>query len=355
MTPPVFKMEFLQIIPEFSGEVEQLSRFISLAEKLTSKFYNTSDPDDFQNELLIGSLIGKIKGDAQKQISNFTITKWEDLKTALVTTYSDRRDIFTLTIELTHMKQGMTENSFDFFNRITNNLNIQTAYIATQVTAVHRATTQEFAQNLALRVLLRGLKEPLGPLLRTRNPKNLGEALNMMTNDFQMESPKIAPRNNNYNQNQTNGNRNIVPFGHTQRPQTFGKTYVPPMLRNYNYQQQRPQQNWVPNRTNTQRNLGNNRLPTPTPMDTSTMMSRRSNQPLPSNSGRFNPRPNQNYYNRPYTGPQMEEINNIEEPNTYPEFEDLIPQEDFEENFHNTDPEEIEENQFFLKTASEEN
>lgn len=109
MTTPALKLEYLQIIPEFSGDVEQLPRFLSLAEKITNKFYNHTDPEDFQNELLIGSLLAKIKGDAQKQISNFRISKWEELKTALVTTYSDRRDIFTLTIEMTHMRQGVNE------------------------------------------------------------------------------------------------------------------------------------------------------------------------------------------------------------------------------------------------------
>lgn len=39
----------------------------------------------------------------------------------------------------------------------------------------------------ALRVLLRGLRDPICSLMRTRKPTDLNETLNMLTNDFQLE------------------------------------------------------------------------------------------------------------------------------------------------------------------------
>lgn len=188
MAVPVLQKDFLNIIPDFRGDVEQLPRFISVGDKLVGRFYNAQDPADFQNEYLLCSLMAKIKDDAQIQISNCVINSWQDLKTALLATYADKRDIFTLTIELTQLSQKSSESSFDFYNRIMQNLNLQSAYIATKVQADSRATMQSFARDLGLRVLLRGLREPVGPLMRTRDPKNLSDALNILTNDFQIDS-----------------------------------------------------------------------------------------------------------------------------------------------------------------------
>lgn len=204
---PVLRAEYIGMIPEFHGEVELLSRFITTCDKLVSKFYNTADSNDFQNEYLMSSILAKIKGDAQNQITNCIITTWDELKTALVTTYSDKRDIFTLTIELTHMKQMPNETAFDFYNRINNNLNLQYAYIKNKVGSTAHNAMQQFSHNLGLRVLLRGLREPLGPLIRTRDPKSLGEVLSLLNNEFQIETTNFYTKTNNTNfHNNNNSN-----------------------------------------------------------------------------------------------------------------------------------------------------
>lgn len=290
MAPPVLQKEYFQMVPEFHGDPEQLPRFLELGQKLATKFYNEEDPDDFQNEYLIGSLLSKVKGVAQNQISNRIIKNWTDLKNALLETYSDKRDIFTHTIEMSFMKQFPNESPFDFYHRINNNLNLQLTYIANHVMKTHHECMTQFVNKLALRVLLRGLREPLGPLLRTRDPDSLNAALNMMTNDFQLETSF------NKNHNRTSGKSNTGKFsggqssswGKTpQLTQKFGQyqgnngfqshspspTYVPPQLRNNNFQN--PQQNTAfrgQAGTSTQ-----TRLPAPTPMSISTRNTMKTN------------------------------------------------------------------------------
>ena len=62
--PPILKQEYLSMIPDFTGEVALLPRFIEISEKLVNKFYNRVDVNDFQNEYLMSSILAKVKGEA---------------------------------------------------------------------------------------------------------------------------------------------------------------------------------------------------------------------------------------------------------------------------------------------------
>lgn len=184
----VLKPEYLKMIPEFSGESELLPRFIEICEKIVTKFYNAQDPTDFQNEYLMSSILAKVTGDAAIKISSCLITNWAELKTALHNTYSDKRDVFSLGIEMTELKQGFRESVFDFYNNILTLLNLQIAYLTIHLeNANETAVLTAYLRKYALRVLLRGLREPIGSLMRTKNPADLNTALNMLTNDFQLE------------------------------------------------------------------------------------------------------------------------------------------------------------------------
>ena len=113
MALPVLKQEYLNMIPDFYGETSLLPRFLEISEKLVKKFYNTQDVSDFQNEYLMSSILAKIKGEAAVNIASCVINNWDNLKTALLNAYADKRDIFTLAIELTECRQG-NESVFDF-------------------------------------------------------------------------------------------------------------------------------------------------------------------------------------------------------------------------------------------------
>lgn len=210
----VLKPEYLKMVPEFHGETELLPRFIDICEKLVTKFYNTADVNDFQNEYLMSSILAKIKGDAILSISSCIINNWADLKTALVTTYGDKRDMYTLNVELVELKQG-NDTPFEYFNKIQNLLNLQTTYITIHSNVAERQILIQYIRHLALRVLLRGLKDPIGSLMRTKNPPNLNAALHMLTNDFQIESTQRHDKQN------------------MRKPSMPMKQYLQPKYRNY--------------------------------------------------------------------------------------------------------------------------
>lgn len=178
---PVLKKEFIDMVPVFQGERELLPRFIKLCEKLVTKFYNAQDPTDFQNDYLMDSLMSKVQGAAAINISACVINSWLDLKTALLNTYADKRDCYTLNFEMCELKQESQETAFDFFNRVQHHLNLQIAYLTTHVNASEANVLTAYFHNFALKVLLRGLRNPIGSLLKVKAPESLNDALNILT------------------------------------------------------------------------------------------------------------------------------------------------------------------------------
>lgn len=204
ITMPILRPEYLQMVPEFSGNPELLPRFISSCEKLVSKFYNANDPQDFQNDYLMSCILSKIKGNAAIHVANANVANFRELKAALLQSYADKRDTFTLTMEMTNLRQTPLETPFDFYNKVQKYLSLQLSFIQSHYsTVLEQNALSTYHSKLALRVLLKGLREPIGSLMRTKNPPNLSEALGMLTNDFQLDVQNTSFKrfNNTYTPN----------------------------------------------------------------------------------------------------------------------------------------------------------
>lgn len=224
MAVPELKGDHLKMVPNFGGEVELLSEFISVSEALVNHFYDAVNPGNFQNVYLMNSLRSKIVGEAKVNLSTYTITTWNDLKRALLTTYGDKRDCYTLAFEMCNIKQYYTESPFEFHTRVQKFVNLHSSYMDTHEMG-NQNHVKDYVAKLGLRTLLRGLNEPLGNLMRTKNPKDLNEALNMMTNDFQIDVTKKPSGQSNNNQKQNSRNFS----------KATGPRYVPPPMKNSNY------------------------------------------------------------------------------------------------------------------------
>lgn len=217
------------MLPEFRGEPEILHRFLQIGEKLCLKFYNQADENDFQNEFLISSILSKIKHPASELVFNATITSWASLKATLLTAYADKRDAYTLAIEMAESRQKFSESPFDYYNRIQKLLNLQISYFINHVEPPDQAPILiQYSRAFALRVFLKGLKEPLGQLMRTKNPPDLNAALQMLTNDFQFHEVNQPPsqkfskiKSSNFNPKinpQNHPHKALVSFPHNSSP-----------------------------------------------------------------------------------------------------------------------------------------
>ncbi|XP_072392334.1 uncharacterized protein [Diabrotica undecimpunctata] len=114
MAIPQLQKEYLDMIPDFHGENTLLPRFVEMCEKLINKFFNTVDLDYFQNEYLMSSILAEVTGEAAINILACVVRTWQDPKDALLNTYADKRDIYTLSIEMSELKQN-NKTPFEFF------------------------------------------------------------------------------------------------------------------------------------------------------------------------------------------------------------------------------------------------
>lgn len=176
--------EYLEMVPVFRGEPELLSLFVKESEKIITYFYDTTNENNPRNDFLTSRIRAKIQGDAALFIANCNITDWKTLRSTLITAYSDKRDDATLTIEMVKLDQG-TDTPFEFFKKVHKILNAQISY-ANLNYGLNAGLNNHF-HKVALKTLLNGLKDPLGSLMRTKDPQNLESALHLLTNTYQKE------------------------------------------------------------------------------------------------------------------------------------------------------------------------
>lgn len=262
----------LELIPTFDGTVEALNGFLEVTQKLYDHFYNPSNPQDFQNYVLLAGIKSKIVPPASNQIVISNLKSYREIRNALLKTYQDKRDNYTLVLELANMRQSDKETPFHFHDRITKQLNLLIAYTQNHEVDDSDVLIKHY-QNLALRCFLLRLQEPMGSLLRTRAPGDLGIALSWLHNDYQT-------LNSNTKQNSQQ----------QQRPNTQTSN------RNFQYQNQsRPQQSFSnpqskPNQSQFQSK------PNQPAKSTPQTQSNQNNSPY-QKSGQFS-KPNQNFQPR---------------------------------------------------------
>lgn len=192
-----------------------------------------------------------------------------------------------------------------------------------------------------MRTFLKGLKEPLGSLMRTKDPKSLNDALNVLTNDFQIDASSnpyanasVSHTYKDYKSNNTQNNKHSNP-----------NRYVPPVFRQSNPSGGNNQFN--PNRFNNQQprfNYNNHN------------QWRQSNGPQQSNNSGPS---KQNVWNKPAGQPfkstpmsaQTTRSNNFHYLESDPS-EETVP-EDYNQDNEEYNPEDTESHEDFCLGASE--
>lgn len=176
--------EYLEMIPTFKGESELLPLFIKEASKIIRHFYDGNNPDNPRNDFITSRIRAKVQGEAALYLANRTINRWDDLRVSLIAAYADKRDDATLTLELVKLEQG-SDSPFEYFKKIQKLLNAQICYA--NLNYGENTGLNDHFQKVALKTLLNGLKDPLGSLMRTKDPQDLDTALNLLTNTYQKE------------------------------------------------------------------------------------------------------------------------------------------------------------------------
>ena len=212
--------EYIETIPIFKGEPEILPIFVEECERVIKYFYKPN-VESATNDFITARIRSKIQGDAFLFIANKKITTFAELKASLISCYSEQKDDATLIRQLCLLEQH-NDSAFEFYKKIQKILNSLLSYANLNYTEHADGLCQHF-RRVALKTLLEGLKDPLGSLMRTKDPKDFDQALNLLNNTFQKETnaqkfAKNIPPNQNYKYSKPPQQQNFQKQ-HFQQPQ----------------------------------------------------------------------------------------------------------------------------------------
>ena len=176
----------LQLIPDFdTSQAGQIYRF---ARSCDSAF-SLADPQ--QKEILLVYALNKIIGSGAPDVHARQYASWDDLKTFLISKFSNIKTISHLNLELQSMFQKPNEPLVDYFHRVDLCRSKIIEKLTTEITDItldgRKATTEETALN----VFINGLNTDIGTMLRTKGFNSLSEAGN-----FAIQEDKIRAMNN---------------------------------------------------------------------------------------------------------------------------------------------------------------
>lgn len=197
----------LRMVPEFDGNPNILTRFISICDQIVKTYISTAPGSELANACLINGILNKISGSAACTInSNGIPDNWQGIRTALINNFSDQRDETALYRDLSLATQG-NKTPQEFYEHC------QTLFstIMTYVT-LHESipTTIEAKRALykkvTMQAFVKGLKEPLGSRIRCMRPDTIEKALEYVQeelnviylqerSDFQKPSSSNKPDN----------------------------------------------------------------------------------------------------------------------------------------------------------------
>lgn len=234
------------MIPNFSGEPLLLTHFIEVCDKLYETFHDNEN-ESFQNYFLFDSILAKITGKATDIVFSNNVSDYAELRDILLSNFSDKRDIFTLTSEMSRMNQKHSENCFEYHQRVVNLLNVMIAYLQINKVDPTKTVLTEFARTYALRTFINGLQESTASLLRARKCESLDEVLRILQNEFNFASLRNQPSNLFPKNNFANGNGTTQKFYKNQNFSPNANTPKTPNNNEPNNQNQSVKPQWKPN------------------------------------------------------------------------------------------------------------
>lgn len=195
-TTMAFKAEYLNCVPTFDGNPNDLNRYLSTCDSIITNFYDHTNPNKFENIYLINCLIGKLAGTAKIVVNIQNVTTWNDLKATLQRNFADQRDEACLNRDLVMLRQQPNERPNEYYDKILHILNLLCSYVDShEDTIAAKALKRNLYSELALKTFLSGLREPLGTNIRCMRPNSLAEALQFVTQEYNNQYFQNSVRN----------------------------------------------------------------------------------------------------------------------------------------------------------------
>lgn len=186
--------QIIRVLQPFDGNPIKLHSFIKSIDDLMPEIERVRNTPAYTVWLL--AIRSKIIGDADSVLEfSGTSSDWSEIKSNLITHYSDKRDEVTLTKDLFKMTQK-DKPIEEFYKEIqfclslmVNQLNLNESNIDI------RNAKNHFFQEMGLKVFLAGLNEPIGQIIRAQCPSSLKDALRrcLEERNYHHQKPKYNP------------------------------------------------------------------------------------------------------------------------------------------------------------------
>uniref|UniRef100_A0A1B0CQI1 Putative retrovirus-related gag polyprotein from transposon hms-beagle n=1 Tax=Lutzomyia longipalpis TaxID=7200 RepID=A0A1B0CQI1_LUTLO len=162
-------------LPTFNGNPRLLFDFINNVEEILS-IISPADNTPL-HRLWLRAIRNKIIDDANEVLDTYgTSLDWNSIKSNLINHYSDKRNETSLIKDLHALRQNDTIEGF--YSRVIEILSLLQNQINIHENNVHiRNSKSALYREMCLNVFLTGLKEPIGSVVRARDPDDLKEAL----------------------------------------------------------------------------------------------------------------------------------------------------------------------------------
>lgn len=239
-------LQYINNIQEFHGEPEELKNFIEAVETVWPYVLQF---DETGVKFFFVNIKRKVKGEAQKILNIYnSITNWNELKSILNNNFSEKKSSNKIYDELRNVDfQGTVLNFYNKIRSILSRLNLKIQSEVNNRADLIRISESNNRQ--ALEIFKTKLGEPMFTVLQCRNPQNLEEALDILT-----EGNYLDRTSNNF----FNANKRYKNFQANSRPPQRSNFSSGPRYNNTSNQQfNRPQTNIPRNNPNFRGNIRN--------------------------------------------------------------------------------------------------
>jgi len=221
-------------IPNFDGNCKHLSRFINSVENFLKNHQDTANVEAKINICLFDTIISKLVGRAADLIgSRIELNSWQQIKDALIVTFSDQRSEDCLVQDIICMKPDKNEPIQNFGLRLQDSRSLLFAKInSLNIDANIKLLKIQQYDDICLKTYVNNLNYHMQLVVRLKNPDSLEQAMSFVREEENFLTYRNRSNNTNSNKNMpTQAQKINKPFNNYQSNNTHYSANVPNLFR----------------------------------------------------------------------------------------------------------------------------
>lgn len=239
--PQISVRDYLNLIPTFDGQPSKLSTFINACENVFPLMAPDNEPQRIRFTML--HIRNKLIGKADALLAARQFSTFPELKHLLISLFGDQRNEESLLSDLNTLRQQPKETALQFADRCIDVRCLLLSKLSCQDMAREiKLMKIDLYNNFTLRAFLTGVNPQLSHLLRCRRPLDIEEAIQIVTEEeninYHRSKINDTPQNSGQHNNISKPNAHQLRINTPQTRIPQNNFYQPP--------NRFQQQNWIP-------------------------------------------------------------------------------------------------------------